>query len=119
VKLVIAALSDQVLRRAGRPPLRLHDLRHIANALMHQSRVALKRAQEILGQVSEHATLAIYILSMRRFGRQVAYCERGAVLLVRELSSRNVMQRFRPFEGGKDKHHVSATLTVRVMSRRS
>ena len=61
---------DQVLRRAlrraGLPPLRFHDLRHMAGTLMHEAGVPLKRAQEILGHVSERTTLAVYTHSMRR-----------------------------------------------------
>src|SRR6185312_5447268 len=51
---------------AGLPPLRLHDLRHMAGTLMHEAGVPLKRAQEILGHASERTTLAIYTHSMRR-----------------------------------------------------
>lgn len=56
----------RTLRRAGLPPLRFHDLRHLAGALMHEAGVPLKRAQEILGHASERTTLAIYTHSMRR-----------------------------------------------------
>jgi hypothetical protein len=48
------------------PPLRFHDLRHMAGTLMHEAGVPLKRAQEILGHASERTTLAIYTHSMRR-----------------------------------------------------
>jgi integrase len=54
------------LRRAGLPPLRFHDLRHMAGTLMHEAGVPLKRAQEILGHASERTTLAIYTHAMRR-----------------------------------------------------
>ena len=56
----------RALRRAGLPPLRFHDLRHMAGTLMHEAGVPLKRAQEILGHASERTTLAIYTHSMRR-----------------------------------------------------
>ena len=56
----------RALRRAGLPPLRFHDLRHMAGTLMHEAGVPLKRAQEILGHASEHTTLAIYPHAMRR-----------------------------------------------------
>ncbi len=56
----------RALRRAGLPPLRFHDLRHMAGTLMHEAGLPLKRAQEILGHASERTTLAIYTHSMRR-----------------------------------------------------
>jgi integrase len=56
----------RALRRAGLPPLRFHDLRHMAGTLMHETGVPLKRAQESLGHASERTTLAIYAHSMRR-----------------------------------------------------
>jgi Phage integrase family len=66
--------ADELLRRilrralakAGLPPLRFHDLRHMAGTLMHEAGVPLKRAQEILGHASERTTLGIYTHSMRR-----------------------------------------------------
>src|ERR1019366_9374002 len=54
----------RALRKAGLPPLRFHDLRHMAGTLMHEAGVPLKRAQEILGHASERTTLAIYTHSM-------------------------------------------------------
>ena len=48
------------------PPLRLHDLPHMAGTLMHEVGVPLKRVQEVLGHASERTTLAIYTHSMRR-----------------------------------------------------
>jgi integrase len=56
----------QALRKAGLPPLRFHDLRHMAGTLMHEAGVPLKRAQEILGHASERTTLGIYTHAMRR-----------------------------------------------------
>jgi integrase len=56
----------RALRRAGLPPLRFHDLRHMAGTPMHEAGVPLKRAQEILGHASERTTPAIYTHSMRR-----------------------------------------------------
>lgn len=56
----------RALRKAALPPLRFHDLRHLAGSFMHEAGVPLKRAQEILGHASERTTLAIYTHSMRR-----------------------------------------------------
>ena len=42
------------------PPLRFHDLRHMAGTVMHEAGVPLKRAQEILGHALERTTLAIF-----------------------------------------------------------
>jgi integrase len=56
----------RALRKAGLPPLRFHDLRHMAGTLMHEAGVPLKRAQEILGHASERTTLGIYTHAMRR-----------------------------------------------------
>jgi integrase len=59
-------LLRRALLRAGLPPLRFHNLRHMAGTLMHEAGVPLKRAQEILGHASERTTLAIYTHATRR-----------------------------------------------------
>jgi Phage integrase family len=64
--ILLRHILRRALRRAGLPPLRFHDLRHMAGTLMHEAGVPLKRAQEILGHASERTTLAIYTHSMRR-----------------------------------------------------
>ena len=56
----------RALRRAGLPPLRFHDMRHLAATLMSEAGVPLKRAAEILGHADERTTLAIYQHAMRR-----------------------------------------------------
>jgi integrase len=56
----------RALARAGLPPLRFHDLRHLAGSFMHEAGVPLKRAQELLGHASERTTLAIYTHAIRR-----------------------------------------------------
>jgi len=63
---LLRQILRRALRRAGLPPLRFHDLRHMAGTLMHEAGVPLKRAQEILGHASERTTLAIYTHAMRR-----------------------------------------------------
>lgn len=64
--ILLRHILRRALRKAGLPPLRFHDLRHMAGTLMHEAGVPLKRAQEILGHASERTTLAIYTHSMRR-----------------------------------------------------
>jgi integrase len=56
----------RALRRAGLPPLRFHDMRHLAGTLMSEAGVPPKRAQEILGHADVRTTLAIYTHAMRR-----------------------------------------------------
>jgi integrase len=56
----------RALRRAGLPPIRFHDLRHLAGTLMSEAGVPPKRAQEILGHADVRTTLAIYTHAMRR-----------------------------------------------------
>jgi integrase len=56
----------RALAKAGLPPLRFHDLRHLAGSFMHEAGVPLKRAQELLGHASERTTLAIYTHTLRR-----------------------------------------------------
>lgn len=56
----------RALAKAGLPPIRFHDLRHLAGSLMHEAGVSLKRAQELLGHASERTTLAIYTHAIRR-----------------------------------------------------
>jgi integrase len=56
----------RALRRAGLPPLRFHDMRHLAGTLMSEAGVPPKRAQEILGHADVRTTLAIYTHTMRR-----------------------------------------------------
>ena len=48
------------------PPLRFHDMRHLAGTLMSEAGVPPKRAQEILGHADVRTTLAIYTHAMRR-----------------------------------------------------
>jgi integrase len=50
----------RALRRAGLPPLRFHDLRHMAGTLMHEPGIPLKRAQGILGHASERHARDLY-----------------------------------------------------------
>jgi len=59
-------LLRRALRRAGLPPLRFHDMRHLAGTLMSEAGVPPKRAQEILGHADVRTTLAIYTHAMRR-----------------------------------------------------
>jgi len=56
----------RALRRAGLPPLRFHDMRHLAGTLMAEAGVPPKRAQEILGHADVRTTLSIYTHAMRR-----------------------------------------------------
>jgi len=56
----------RALRKAGLPPLRFHDMRHLAGTLMSEAGVPPKRAQEILGHADVRTTLAIYTHAMRR-----------------------------------------------------
>ena len=56
----------RALRKAGLPPLRFHDMRHLAGTLMSEAGVPPKRAQEILGHADVRTTLAIYTHTMRR-----------------------------------------------------
>jgi integrase len=48
----------RALRKAGLPPVRFHDLRHLAGTLMSEAGVPPKRAQEILGHADVRTTLA-------------------------------------------------------------
>jgi integrase len=64
--ILLRHILRRALRRAGLPPLRFHDLRHMAGTLLSEAGVPIKRAQEILGHASERTTLAIYTHSMRR-----------------------------------------------------
>jgi integrase len=56
----------RALRRAGLPPLRFHDLRHLAGTLMSEAGVPPKRAQEVLGHADVRTTLAIYTHTLKR-----------------------------------------------------
>ena len=56
----------RALRKAGLPPLRFHDMRHLAGTLMSEAGVPPKRAQEILGHADIRTTLGIYTHTMRR-----------------------------------------------------
>lgn len=52
-------------RKAGLPPLRFHEMRHLAGTLMSEAGVPPKRAQEILGHADVRTTLAIYTHAWR------------------------------------------------------
>lgn len=56
----------RALSKAGLPPIRFHDLRHLAGSLMSEAGVPPKRAQEILGHADIRTTLAIYTHTMKR-----------------------------------------------------
>jgi integrase len=56
----------RALRKAGLPPIRFHDLRHLAGTLMSEAGVPPKRAQEILGHADVRTTLAIYTHTLKR-----------------------------------------------------
>ncbi len=56
----------RALRKAGLPPLRFHDMRHLAGTLMSEAGVPPKRAQEILGHADVRTTLAIYTHTLKR-----------------------------------------------------
>jgi hypothetical protein len=59
-------LLRRALRRAGLPPLRFHDMRHLAGTLMSEAGVPPKWAQEILGHADVRTTLGIYTHAMKR-----------------------------------------------------
>jgi Phage integrase family len=63
---LLRKILRRALRRAGLPPLRFHDMRHLAGTLMSEAGVPPKRAQEILGHADARTTLAIYTHAMRR-----------------------------------------------------
>ena len=75
----------RALRKAGLPPLRVQDMRHLAATLMSEAGVPPKRAQEILGHADIRTTLAIYTHTLKRkhddTGNQIAavagLCEVG------------------------------------------
>ena len=56
----------RALRTAGLPPLRFHDMRHLAGTLKSEDGVPPKRAQEILGHAHWRTTLSIYTHAMKR-----------------------------------------------------
>ncbi len=64
--ILLRHILRRALRRAGLPPLRFHDMRHLAGTLMSEAGVPPKRAQEILGHADVRTTLAIYTHAMRR-----------------------------------------------------
>lgn len=64
--MLLRNILRRALPRAGLPPLRFHDMRHLAGAQMSEAGVPPKRAQEILGHADVRTTLAIYTHAMRR-----------------------------------------------------
>jgi len=63
---LLRQILRRALRRAGLPPLRFHDMSHLAGTLMSEAGVPPKRAQEILGHADVRTTLAIYTHAMKR-----------------------------------------------------
>lgn len=64
--ILLRHILRRALRRAGLPPLRFHDISHLAGTLMSDAGVPPKRAQEILGHADVRTTLAIYTHIMKR-----------------------------------------------------
>ncbi len=58
-------LLRRALRKAGLPPLRFHDMRHLAGTLMSEAGVPPRRAQEILGHADIRTTLGIYTHTLK------------------------------------------------------
>jgi len=56
----------RALSRAGLPPIRFHDLRHLYGSLASEAGVPPKRAQELLGHADIRTTLGIYTHAMLR-----------------------------------------------------
>jgi integrase len=63
---LVRNILRRALRKAGLPPVRFHDLRHLAGTLMSEAGVPPKRAQEILGHADVRTTLAIYTHTLKR-----------------------------------------------------
>jgi integrase len=71
--ILLRHILRRALRRAGLPPLRFHDMRHLAGTLMSEAGVPPKRAQEILGRGRAHDPRCLYARDApqaRRLGRQ-------------------------------------------------
>jgi integrase len=56
----------RALRKAGLPPLRLHDLRHLYVSLLVASGEDIKRVQELAGHAHIGTTLGIYAHVLKR-----------------------------------------------------
>ncbi|ABD09775.1 hypothetical protein CcI156_11755 [Frankia sp. CcI156] len=75
---VSAEFQDQIAR-AGVPPIRLHDARHVAATLMHGGGADLKVIQETLGHSSHEVTVNTYTSVLEELAREAA---EGAARLV-------------------------------------
>ena len=72
---------DRLVVRAGLPPVRLHDLRHLAASLTYQATKGLKLASQMLGHSSTAITEQIYLSVFEDVEREAA--ESAAALMPR------------------------------------
>jgi integrase len=62
----------RLVKRADRPPIRLHDLRHGAASLAHEAGADLKTVQDLLGHASIVTTADTYVSVLRFAQRRCA-----------------------------------------------
>jgi len=102
-----AAVSTEfqdLIVKAGVPPIRLHDARHVAATLMHGGGADLKVIQETLGHSSYEVTANIYTSVLEERAREAA---EGAAQLVPRTPARMVAHTPRTPSQSQEDHKMA------------
>ncbi|MFE6689664.1 tyrosine-type recombinase/integrase [Streptomyces sp. NPDC057743] len=89
---------ERLVERSGLPPIRLHDLRHVAASLMLAAGVDIKIVSETLGHSESRITRDIYQSVMPKAAREAA--EATAAIVPRAATSKPVPVPAAPTAGG-------------------
>jgi integrase len=79
----VTDLFERLVTASGLPPIRLHDLRHVAATLMLAGGADMKTVQEMLGHSSITITMDIYASVLPELAKEAA--EAAAKLVPRQF----------------------------------
>jgi integrase len=85
----------KLVQRSGLPPVRLHDLRHVAASLAHQAGADLKTLQDLLGHSSIVVTADTYTSVLPQVQRRCADATADLVLAAARRTRKKIKNRAR------------------------